>query len=92
MPVKPPAASASRITAGSQKRLSNVRRCSGGALMIALGEYFEMLEAIVMNFPRTQLALKVDDWATWVATAALLVSVRRHNYSSYIQLDELEAG
>ena len=52
IPVKPPAASASRITAGSQKRLSNVRRCSGGVLMIALGEYFEIFEAIIMDFPR----------------------------------------
>jgi hypothetical protein len=52
IPVKPPAASANRITEGSQKRLSRVRLSSGGVLIITFGEY---LEAIDFVFPQPNL-------------------------------------
>src|SRR5258706_16476474 len=55
MPVKPPAASAKMRTAGNQNRRRIWRRCSGGAVTIAFGEYdfnFEPgnLSAIISAF------------------------------------------
>ena len=52
MPVNPPAASASRITAGNQNRLNKVLLCSTGVLMIAFGEYFEAIDYL---FPQVNL-------------------------------------
>src|SRR5688500_2580268 len=57
IPVKPPAANARSNTAGSQNRARICLRCSGGVLMIALGEYFEFT-AINVIFSRDNLALR----------------------------------
>src|SRR5205823_13705302 len=56
MPVNPPATSASKITAGNQKRRRMCLRSPGGALTIAVGRYdFKRLNgslaAILISFP-----------------------------------------
>jgi hypothetical protein len=49
IPVKPPAASASNSTAGSQSLESRCLRCSGGVLMITFGEYLEAMILFSQN-------------------------------------------
>src|SRR5829696_3516350 len=67
IPVRPPAASASSKTAGSQNRASMCLRCSGGVLMIAFGEYFEFTP-IILDFPPRQGAPFRHFRATWLPT------------------------
>src|SRR5437868_15452376 len=50
MPVSPPAASARSKTVGNQSRARRCLRCSGGVLIIALGEYLEIFEVMSLNF------------------------------------------
>src|ERR671927_482486 len=58
MPVKPPAASAKSRTVGNQSRANRCLRCSGGVLIIAVGEYLEWFEAISEFSPKTPCPIR----------------------------------
>src|SRR6185369_226145 len=86
IPVNPPAESASKITAGNQKRANKVFRSSGGALTIAFGEYdFNLdpksLDDIRWRPPRLKNQLNTQPRTTWISTVWLELGEGAMNYS-----------